>query len=476
MKEFSHHDEEKDQELEELLQRYENLRKGRTGSYMEEEAFERIIEYYEAQEQYIKAFHAVQMATEQFPYSGSLLIKKADLMLNRREYGEALELLEQAAIFDHNNIDIYILKTEAFLALDRQEDAVALLSEALAIFDGEARIDLLFELADVYDDYEDFEKVFDCLKEILEQEPENEEALYKICFWTDYTGRNAESIVLHQKIIDEFPYNELAWFNLGAAFQGLKLYEKAIDAYQFALVIDEKMDYAYRNIGDAYIRLRKYKDAIENLEKVLELSKPEDVIYEAIGYCYEKMKNYAQARFYYRKASHLNPEISHLVYKIAFTYYKEGKYDLCVKQLEIAFKLSRNKPEYFILMGDCKMQLGFTKEAIQYFTNVVRLRPKLVTGWEALIKCLYDAGFYEEALKHVDRAVLMTDGKPVFTYYKALLHFAMGKTKQALVLLEDALVQSPAQLKKILQINPAMLQHQQVADIILKYKKRKGRK
>ncbi|MEB3059476.1 hypothetical protein, partial [Parvimonas sp. D9] len=82
--------------------------------------------------------------------------------------------------------------------------------------------------------------VFDCLKLILEEDPSNEEALYKICFWTDFTGRNEESIRLHQQIIEEQPFSELAWFNLAAAYQGLKLYEKAIDAYQYAVAIDEK--------------------------------------------------------------------------------------------------------------------------------------------------------------------------------------------------------------------------------------------
>ncbi|MFT4095320.1 MAG: tetratricopeptide repeat protein [Niabella sp.] len=473
MREFSQQHEDKGAELNELLQQYDNLRKGKGNSYIEEDSFEKLIEYFESQEQYIKAFQAVEMAIEQYPYSSSLLVRKADLLLNSRKYEEALELLEQAFIFDNSNIDIYILKTEAFLALDRQEDAVALLNEALALFEGEEKIDLLFELADVYDDYEDFDKVFDCLKEILQQEPDNEEALYKICFWTDYTGRNAESIELHKKIIDEHPYCELAWFNLGAAFQGIKLYEKAIDAYQYALVIDEKMDYAYRNIGDAYIRLRKYKDAIENLEKVIELSKPEDVIYEAIGYCYEKMKNYAQARFYYRKASHLNPEISYLLYKIAYTYYKENKYEQCVKQLDSALKIKKAKPEYNILMGECKMLLGCTKDAIQYFMNVVRLKPKSAVGWEALIKCLYEAEYYEEALKQLNNAVQMTNAKPVFIYYKALINFGLGRRKEALICFEEALIQSPSQIKKILQINPAILQHQQVADLILKYKKRK---
>lgn len=50
---------------------------------------------------------------------------------------------------------------------------------------------------------------------------------YKICFWTDFTGRNEEGIKLHQAIIDQFPYNELAWFNLAAAYQGIKPLRKS---------------------------------------------------------------------------------------------------------------------------------------------------------------------------------------------------------------------------------------------------------
>ena len=229
-----------------------------------------------------------------------MLIRKADLLIATHKYREALNLLDHAAMLDSSDINVYILKTDAYLALDKQEKAVEILEEALALFTGEERISLLFELSDVYDDYQEFEKVFDCLKLILEQEPNNEEALYKICFWTDFTGRNEESIKLHQKIIDEYPYNELAWFNLAAAYQGIKLYEKALDAYHYAIAINEKFDYAYRNMGDAYIRLKKYKEAIDVLQKVLELTKPEALIYEALGFCYDRLHNNGQARFYYK--------------------------------------------------------------------------------------------------------------------------------------------------------------------------------
>ena len=462
------------EQMRELLRQYENLRTGRSHSFIDEEAFERIINYFEEKEELSKALEAANTAIEQYPFSSTLLIRKADLLLDLRRYRAALEVLDQASLFGDNDINLYILRTDAYLALDEQENAVGLLEEALTKFDGEERIDLLFELADVYDDYEEFEKVFDCLKMVLEQEPNNEEALYKICFWTDFTGRNEESIRLHQQIIDEYPYNELAWFNLAAAYQGLKLYEKAIDAYKYAIAIEEKFDYAYRNMGDAYIRLRKYKQAIEALEKVTELSKPEVVIYEAIGHCYDRLKNFADARFYYRKASHLNQEDSKLFYKIACTYYNEGQWESCIKQLEHAIRLHRPQPEYNLLMGECKMELGLFKDAVQYFSNAVRSRPRNVAGWEALIRCLYRAEFMEEALEQANAALQVTNDKPIFLFYKASILLAMRKTREGILQLETAMSRAPRLLKKFVELNPSSLQHQQVVDVVARFKRNKS--
>lgn len=466
--------EEDQSQIQELLKQYESLKNGQTSSFIQEDDFERIIIYFEENEQMAQAFEAANIAIEQYPFSGALLIKKAGILLARRKYREALNILDQASLFDSGDINLYILKTDAYLALDQHEKAVTLLEEALAIFEGEEKLDLLFELADVYDDYEEFDKVFECLKMILEQDPNNEEALYKICFWTDFTGRNEESIRLHQQIIDDFPYNELAWFNLAAAYQGLKLYEKSIDAYQYAIAIEEKFDYAYRNMGDAYIRLRKYKEAIEALLKVTELSKPELVIYEAIGHCYDRLRNFAQARFYYRKASHLNLEDGKLFYKMARTYFNEGRWENCIKQLEQAMKLQRMQPDYNLLMGECKMRLELFKDAMQYFFNVVKSRPRSIAGWEALVRCLYNAGLYNEAIGQADIALKATNGKPLFLYYKSAVLFAMGKSKEALLQLEAALTKAPKLVRKFIELNPSGLQNPQIVDILAKFKRKRS--
>lgn len=466
------------EEMNELLRQYSDFKTGKKFNFIEEESFQRLIDYFDENDNLPSALEAVNFAIEQFPYSSSLFVRKADILIATQNYHEGLAVLAKAEVLDSNDINLYILKTDAYLALDYQEKAAALLEEAIIVFGGADKIELLFELADVYDDYEDFEKVFNCLKLVLEQDPSNEEALYKICFWADYTGKNEESIKIHQDIIEEYPYSHLAWFNLGTAYQGLKLYEKAVDSYQYAIAIDEKFDYAYRNLGDAYLQMKRYRDAIEALQKVLELSMPEEVIYEAIGYCYDKLKNPAQARFNYKKAVHLNSAESRLYYKIAGTYMQEGYWENAVKNLENAMNINRSQPDYHFSIALCFIELGRIKDAVIHFTHFIKARPKNVKGWKELIKCLYEAEYFEEALEQVYNAQKNTDHKPLFSYYKSAILFEMGKSKEALLQLQLAIGDAPGLVKQFIQLNPALLQHPAVSDMISKNKnliKRKKR-
>ncbi len=470
---FDRHKEEEGGDIQELMLRYQNLKQGRANAYIEEDDFERIIEHLDEQDEIVEAIQAADLALDQYPFSALLMIKKADLLLATRKYKEALKLLNTAALYDHKDMNLFILKTDAYLALDQPEKAIVLLQEALHLFEGPERTEVLFELADVYDDHEAFDKVFDCLQLVLEDDPMNEEALYKICFWTDFTGRNEESIKLHQSIIDEQPYNALAWFNLAAAYQGLKLHEKAIDAYQYAIVIDEKFDYAYRNMGDAYLRIRKYREAIEALEKVLELSRPEDVIYEAIGHCYHRMKNYAQARFHYKKAVHLNSDDSRLYQKIAATYMQEGQWEQAVKQLEHAMRIHKHINEYHILLGECYMNMDSYKEAAICFGTVVKNKPKQIAGWEYLVKCLVANKQFADALEQTEIAYMSTQGKVIFIFYRSAILYMMGKTAEGLLQLEMALSKSSKLVNKLTKFYPEMMQDAKVAELITQYKKGK---
>lgn len=464
------------EELRDLLQQFENLKAGQSHSFLDEDSFELIIDYYDEHDELPNAMQAAELAIEQFPYSSTLLLKKANLLIESKKYQDAMDLLEKAAILDSTDINLYILQTDVYLAMNQHDKAAAMLEEQIAIFEGEDKIELLLELADVYDDCEEFEKVFDCLRTTLEFAPNNEEALHKICFWTDFTGRNEESIRLHTNIINEHPYNHLAWFNLGTAYQGLKLYEKAVDAYQYAIVIDEKFDYAYRNIGDAYIRLRKYGDAIEVLKKHLEIAKPEDVIYEAIGHCYDRQRKYTQARYYYRKASHLSPGDDKLYYKIAVAYMAEANWENAIKSVMSAIKINKNSAEYLMTLGECYLELEKYKEALVHLLAAVKLRPSSVSTWQEFIRGLYISGYYEEAAIQLESAIQKLGHKSVLAYYQAAVLIATGRSKEGLLVLETALQHKPKDVKKLMELDPALLQHPAVMDLIGRYKKSKKRK
>src|SRR3982751_3338037 len=112
------------EEIRELLRQYQNLKAGRGNSFLDEEAFEKVVDYFDDLEDLQRAIEAVEIGIGQYPFSSLLLIKKADLFIATRRYQEALLILEQAEVLDSGDIHLYILKTDAYLALDQQDKAV----------------------------------------------------------------------------------------------------------------------------------------------------------------------------------------------------------------------------------------------------------------------------------------------------------------------------------------------------------------
>lgn len=458
-----------------IIRKYRNLLAGQPDSFLDSEEFEWLVQHFEEEEKYNKALQCANDGLNQYRGHPGLLLDKANVLLLLHQFEEALTVLETFPQNEEFNTNLILLRTEGLLALDRIEEANVILKNAIALPYHEELVETFFELADVYDSFELFESVFTCMAHILTLDPNSEEALYKIGFWTDYTGNYEESISIHNKIIDEFPYSELAWFNLGLAYQGLKLHEKAIDAYQYCLAIDDSLEIAHRNIGDAYLRLRKYDLAIDTLSKLLEFATPESVIYEAIGHCYDKKKQFVTARKYYKKASHLDPEDSSIIYKIAQTYISEHKWKTAIEFLTVASKMTRLHPDYHIALGQCYAELGNYTEAITSLGIVIRTRPRNKSAWIALLNCLFMEGDYVEGLEYAEFASAQTDKKPIFKYYQFLFQFVLGNINEAILILDTAMQMSPKLIKQMVELHPALLHNANIIEVIAKFKNiRKG--
>ena len=91
MKENPYHSEQ--DEIRELLKQYSALKNGRKHSFLDEDCFEKIIDYYDGKEEFPHALEAVEIGIEQYPFSSILLIRKADLLIATRKYADALQVL-----------------------------------------------------------------------------------------------------------------------------------------------------------------------------------------------------------------------------------------------------------------------------------------------------------------------------------------------------------------------------------------------
>jgi tetratricopeptide (TPR) repeat protein len=458
--------------LDDLLARYEQIKKGTSAGMLSEDEFERVIEYYFNESQEDQALLAAEIAATYYPFSTSILLLKAEILTQAQKYGQALKLLDQIEQYDQYILDAVLLRSDILLGQFKYDQAALWLEQKVNDFEDKEKIEILLELSDVYDECEEFDAVFDTLDRVLKIDKRNEEALQKICFWADFTQRLEESATIHEQITEDDPYNSLAWFNLGTAYQGLKLYEKSIDAYEFCVVIDEKFEFAYRNMADAYMRLKWYEKALEVLEKHLEIAKAEDVIFEAMGFCWEKQKNFQRARYYYRQASQLSPQDDSIFYKIGETYSREKQWEKAVKAYSVALHLNKDNAAYCMAIGNCLMEMDAKSEALVCYLNAVRLKPGSKSTWIALIRGLYLAGYYDEALTQLEVAREHCGDKADFRYYQAAVLFNAGKSKEALVQLEKALELSPARVKMFTELNPEYLRRSAVSELITRYKKK----
>lgn len=458
--------------IEELIERFQAIKDGNASGMMDEEDYERVIEHYFQNSNDSEALLACEIGRTYYPFSSSILMLKAEILTQTQKYGQALKTLDEVEQYDQANLGAVLLRADVLLSQSKYEYAANYLLQRSERFDGKDKVEILLELSDVYDECEEYEAVYETLKKVLALEPRNEEALQKVSFWAEFTGKLEDSVRLHLHLTQEDPYSVLAWFNLGAAYQGLKQYEPAIDAYEYCVAIDEKFEFAYRNLADAHMRLKQYERALEVLEKHIELGKPEDVIFEAMGYCWEKRKNFPLARHYYRQASKLSPEDDVIFYKIGETYARERDWEKAVKAYSVALNMDKDNATYCLAIGNCLMEMDVKNEALLCYLNAVRLKPTVKSNWLALIRGLFLAGHYQEALTQIEAARDHCGDKVDFVYLQAAVLFQKGKSKEALLQLERGLKDSISKLKIFTQLNPEFIRRTQVAELIARYKKK----
>ncbi len=101
-------------------------------------------------------------------------------------------------------------------------------------------------------------------------------------------GDYDEAIKAYQAFLGDTGKNKLyqlfTWEGLGYAYEGKKDYEKAVDAYQKTVALDEgfKSGEAYLNLGRCYEKMGKQKEALENYKSFLKVAQKSQMANEVL--------------------------------------------------------------------------------------------------------------------------------------------------------------------------------------------------
>lgn len=422
-----------------LVDQFERFLKTNEYSYFDEDGLEMLLEYYEARNLLDREEAVVDLALSLNPFSTDFLVRKAEQLLNRKKYNEALETLDKAQLFDTREVDVYLLRSDIYLEQNRLEEAESILMEALSIADDSDKDGVYAELSDIYEIQENFNKAFDALAKALEYNPASEDALHKLAHIVDMTDRYNESVAIHTDIIDKDPYAWLGWYNLGRAYVGLGLYEKALESYEYVMAIEENFDLVYRDAADIYYRMDDFEKSISMFETAQEKSIGIEDYSFRIGLCYERLNNYKSARFQYRKAARQDPYMHEAFFRIGETYRMEDRLEPALVNFKKALHLDDTNEDYVCTIISMYKILDREEDVLVHLQRLVEIRPDILNYWLDYLIFLCEVNQYEKVVMVGDSAVRRCGQYAEFYYLQAIAGAALGDMRSAIILLEHAL-------------------------------------
>src|SRR5690606_10309948 len=192
---------------------------------------------------------------EQHPKSTGLKLVQVETLIYDDKLDAAEKLLNELYALEPHNEEIYIQKANIFSKRDNHEQAVAQLEIALKFTEDYADVYNLMGMEYLFMD--NLEKARENFVKCLEEDFEDQTALYNVVYCYEFLDQNEEAIDFLKNYIDKNPYSEIAWHQKGRLYYGLKKYEEALRAFDFATMIDDSFMGAFMEKGKSLERDRK---------------------------------------------------------------------------------------------------------------------------------------------------------------------------------------------------------------------------
>jgi len=420
-------DDEEDYNL--SLSKFESMLKTNKVLFFDSEEFEEIILHYLDMGKAALAKKALKLALEQHPKSTGLKLVQVEMLVYEDKLEQAEKLLNELYAIEPTNEEIYIQKANIYSKRDNHEKAVELLQIALKYTDDFADVYNLIGMEHLFMD--NLELAKHNFMKCLEEDTEDQTALYNVVYCFEFLDQNEDAIVYLNKYIDKNPYSEIAWHQIGRLNYGLKKYEDALRAFDFATLIDDEFLGAFMEKAKALERLKKYNEAIESYTRTIELDDATSYALLRMGKCYEKIGNKVLALKYFNKTVHEDPLLDKGWIAITDFYVRQKKYQKALFYVNKALSIDNQNRLYWKRFAAINKELNLFEEAEFGYRKAVEFGDYQLDTWLFWVDILQFLGEFDSAIQTLLQASEYFPEEYQVEYRLAGLYFMIHDDKKA---------------------------------------------
>ena len=451
------------------LSKFESMLKTNKVLFFDSEEFEEIILHYLDMGKAALAKKALKLALEQHPKSTGLKLVQVEMLVYDDKLELAEKLLNELYAIEPTNEEIYIQKANICSKRDQHEKAVELLKTALKYTDDYADVYNLIGMEYLFMD--NLEKAKENFIKCLEEDLEDQSALYNVVYCFEFLDQNQEAIAYLNKYIDKNPYSEIAWHQLGRLHYGVKEYENAIRAFEYATLIDDEFLGAFMEKAKAYERLKKYEEAIESYSRTIELDDATSYALLRMGKCYEKLGNKALALKHFNQTVHEDPLLDKGWIAITDFYVRQKNYQKALFFVNKALAIDNRNHLYWKRYASINKQMNFFEEAEFGYRKAVEFGETGLETWLFWVDILQFLGEFESAIQTLLQASEYFPEENEVEYRLAGLYFMLTQNTKAKFHLSNALRLNFDNHIILEDLFPAVWTKKMVQNYIAKHKK-----
>ncbi|MAP80707.1 MAG: hypothetical protein CL526_06425 [Aequorivita sp.] len=450
------------------LEKFESMLKTNSVLFFDSEEFEEIVHHYLENGKIALAKKATKLGLEQHPSSTNLKLFQVEMFIFENKLDIADELLDELYQLEQSNEEIYIQKANIYSRRDKHKEAITLLNQALKITNDKS--DVLSLLGMEYLFLEDYENAKTCFIQCLEQDEDDYSALYNVIYCFEFLDQNQEAIEYLNIYLDRNPYCEVAWHQVGKQYYELKEYKKALAAFDFAIISDDRFIGAYLEKGKVLEKLKRYNEAIDSYSITLGLDDPTSYALLRMGKCYEKLGNAEMALQFYNKCVEEDSLLDKGWIAITDFYIKNKQYKKALYYIEKAINIDSDNVLYWKRYAKINNKLNLFEEAEVGYRKALELGNYEIESWLTRGDILNSLGEFEAAVNNFTQALEFYPEHAEVEFRLSGLYFTLNEKEKGVFHLKNALKSEPEFVMIMEELFPHVYEMQLVSEIIKQHK------